>query len=49
MIKGFKNLESYLKKLNIIRDLGEEVKIWNYQKLDETNRVANIINEKIKT
>ena len=44
----FKKFRNLFKELNIIRDLGEEVKIWNYQKLDETNRVANIIKEKIK-
>ena len=47
--KRFQKFRKLFKELNIIRDLGEEVKIWNYQKLDETNRVANIINEKIKT
>ena len=47
--KRFQKFRTLFKELNIIRDLGEEVKIWNYQKLDETNRVANIINEKIKT
>jgi len=36
------------KELNITRNLGEELEIWNYQKLDETNRVANIIKQKIK-
>ncbi len=47
MIKDFKNLEIYLENLNIIRNLGEEVEHWNYQKLDETNRVADIIKQKI--
>ena len=28
--------------------LGEEEENWSYQKLDETNRVANIIKRKIK-
>jgi len=28
--------------------LGEEVEIWNYEKLDETNRVAKLIKEKIQ-
>ena len=30
------------------RRVGKELEIWNYQKLDETNRVANIIKQKIK-
>ena len=29
--------------------LGEEIENWNYQKLDETNRVAKIIKEKIQS
>ena len=29
--------------------LGEEVENWNYEKLDETNRVANIIKQKINS
>jgi len=35
--------------LNIIRNLGEEVEDWNYQKLNETNRVADIIKKKINS
>src|SRR6056300_1564644 len=45
-IQKFRNL---FKELNITRNLGEELEIWNYQKLDETNRVANIIKQKIKS
>tara|TARA_Y100000591_G_scaffold290122_1_gene275717 strand:+ start:241 stop:390 length:150 start_codon:yes stop_codon:yes gene_type:complete len=48
MIKDFKNLEIYLEKLNIIKNLGEDVEKWTYQKLNETTRVANIINQKIR-
>jgi len=33
--------------LNITRNLGEPSENWSYQKLDETNRVAKIIKEKI--
>ena len=46
--KRFQKFRNLFRELNIIRNLGEEVKIWNYQKLDETNRVANIIKKKIK-
>ena len=46
--KRFQKFRNLFRELNIIRNLGEEVKIWNYQKLDETNRVAKIIKEKIK-
>ena len=45
--KRFQKFRNLFKELNIIRNLGEEVKIWNYQKLDETNRVASIIKQKI--
>ena len=46
--KRFQKFRNLFKELNITRNLGEELEIWNYQKLDETNRVANIIKEKIK-
>jgi hypothetical protein len=47
--KRFQKFRNLFKELNIIRNLGEEVKIWNYQKLDETNRVASIIKKKINS
>ena len=47
--KRFQRFRNLFRELNITRNLGEEVENWNYQKLDETNRVANIINQKIKT
>ena len=47
--KRFQKFRTLFKELNIIRDLGEDVKIWNYQKLDETNRVASIIKQKINS
>ena len=43
----FKKFRKLFKELNITRNLGEKVENWNYTKLDETNRVANIIKEKI--
>ena len=46
--KRFQKFRNLFKELNITKNLGEELEIWNYQKLDETNRVANIIKEKIK-
>jgi len=45
--KRFQKFRNLFRKLNIIRNLGEEVENWNYEKLDETNRVANIIKPKI--
>ena len=43
----FQRFRDLFRKLNIIRNLGEEVENWNYEKLDETNRVARIIKNKI--
>ena len=47
--KRFQRFRSLFRELNIIRNLGEEIEDWNYQKLDETNRVANIIKKKINS
>ena len=46
--KRFQRFRNLFRELSIIRNLGEEVEIWSYEKLDETNRVANIIKQKIK-
>ena len=43
----FQKFRNLFKELNIIKNLGEEIEDWNYEKLDETNRVANIIKQKI--
>ena len=45
--KRFQKFRNLFRELNITRILGEEIENWNYQKLDETNRVANIIKQKI--
>jgi len=47
--KRFQKFRNLFRQLNITRNLGEEVEKWNYQKLDETNRVANIIKQKINS
>ena len=47
--KRFKKFRNLFRNLNITRNLGEEDKNWNYQKLDETNRVAKIIKQKINS
>ena len=47
--RRFKQFRNLFRELNIIRNLGEEVQKWSYQKLNETTRVANIINQKIKS
>ena len=43
----FQRFRNLFKDLNITRNLGEDVENWTYQSLDETNRVAKIIKEKI--
>ena len=47
--KRFQRFRNLFRELNITRNRGEEGEIWNYQKLDETNRVANIIKQKINS
>ena len=46
--KRFQKFRNLFRELNIIKNLGEEIKDWSYEKLDETNRVAKIIKEKIQ-
>jgi len=45
--KRFQNFRNLFRSMNITRNLGEPLENWNYQKLDETNRVAKIIKERI--
>jgi mitochondrial fission protein ELM1 len=45
--KRFQKFRNLFRELNIIKNLGEEIEDWYYEKLDETNRVANIIKQKI--
>jgi len=45
--RRFQKFRNLFRNLNIIRNLGEPFENWNYQKLDETNRVAKIIKERI--
>ena len=47
--KRFQRFRNLFRELNITRNLGEEVEKWNYEKLDETNRVASIIKQKISS
>ena len=44
-IKKFRELFT---QLNIIKKLDTKLETWNYENLDETNRIANIIKQKIK-
>ena len=43
----FKKFSDLFKRLNIIRELGDSLEIWDYEKLDETNRIAKEINKKL--
>jgi uncharacterized protein len=45
----FKNFYIQFKKLDIIRDLEDNVNIWNYDQLDEANRIAPIIKERMRS
>ena len=47
--KRFRRFRNLFRELNITRNLGEEVENWSYPKLDETNRVASIIKQKINS
>ena len=47
--KRFQNFRNLFRELNITRNLGEEIENWNYEKLDETNRVAKLLKSKIQS
>ena len=44
----FKKFFELFKSLNIIRDLGNTIENWDYEKLNETDRISSYIKEKIK-
>jgi mitochondrial fission protein ELM1 len=46
--KRFKNFFNLFASLNIIKELGSPVENWTYNKLNETNKIANQIKKKIK-
>ena len=43
----FKKFYKLFKEMKIVRDLGEKVEVWEYDKINEAERVANIIIKKI--
>ena len=45
----FKNFYTQFKKLDIIRDLEDNVNIWSYNQLDQANRIAPIIKERMRS
>ena len=44
----FKKFFQLFKEMGITRDLGERVESWAYNKLNETARIATVINSKLK-
>tara|TARA_B100000965_G_scaffold137674_1_gene114522 strand:+ start:597 stop:1535 length:939 start_codon:yes stop_codon:yes gene_type:complete len=46
--KRFKKFRSLFENLNIVKELGNELTTWSYESLNETNRIALEIKEKIK-
>jgi len=42
----FKKFRDLFKELNIIKELNDNLETWNYERLDETNRVAQEIKKK---
>ena len=45
--KRFKKFRDLLESMNIIRKLEDDLDTWSYEKLDETNRIAQQIKEKL--
>ena len=45
--KRFQKFRNLLESMNIIRKLEDEIDSWSYEKLDETNRIARLIKEKL--
>ena len=45
--KRFQKFRNLLEGMNIIRKLEDELDTWSYEKLDETNRIAKQIKEKL--
>ena len=44
----FKKFFRLFKEMGITRDLGEQVESWTYNKLNETTRIAALINSKLE-
>ena len=45
--KRFQKFRNLLESMNIIRKLEDEMDTWSYEKLNETNRIAGLIKEKL--
>ena len=44
----FENFYNEFKKLNVIRDLEDKIELWSYNQLNEVNRIAAEIKNRIK-
>ena len=44
----FKKFYELFKTMGITRDLGEKVEVWDYKKFNEAERIASLINNKVK-
>ena len=44
--KRFKKFRKLFENMNILRKLDDKLETWSYEKLDEANRVAELINLK---
>ena len=47
-IRRFKSFYNQFKELGIIKELTDSIDTWSYDKLDEVNRIAPLIKEKMK-
>tara|TARA_Y100000590_G_scaffold318399_1_gene360266 strand:+ start:597 stop:1535 length:939 start_codon:yes stop_codon:yes gene_type:complete len=45
--KRFQKFRNLLQSMNVIRKFNDELETWSYEKLDETNRIAKLIKEKL--
>ena len=46
--KRFRKFFELFKSLNIIKDLENSVEEWNYEKLNETDKISSYIKEQLK-
>ena len=47
-IRRFNRFFTQFKELGIIKELADNIDSWSYDKLDEVNRIAPLIKEKMK-
>ena len=47
-IRRFKSFYNQFKELGIIKELTDSIDSWSYDKLDEVNRIAPLIKEKMR-